>query len=142
MLGHGVHHDDERQDVAAHDEHQEQKLRGAEQLAPEATEHDLAGVGHAVDMGVAQLELPYHIACVGRDEAEADDEDDSPMEGGKISREQTQGITNLGERQGGTGGPKGLTSATRKPPRRQKSCDEPGSHSRSQAERRHGGWQR
>ena len=79
MVGYGVHHDNKRQDMAAHDKDQEEQLCGAEQLAPEATEHDLAGVRHAVHMRVAQFELPDHVAGIGGDDAEADDEDDSSV---------------------------------------------------------------
>lgn len=104
----GVHHDNEGQDMAAHDKDQEQQLRGAKHLAPDGTEHDLTRVSHAVDMRITQLELADHVAGVGGDDAKADDEDDSPTDKRKKPW-LAQGVTACGIKKGGG---KGLSSAT------------------------------
>ena len=68
-----VHHDGERQDMAAHDENQEEDLGRAEHLSPDFPGHDFACVGHVVDAGVGELELANYIAGVRCDDAEAYD---------------------------------------------------------------------
>lgn len=79
MLGEGIHHDHECEDMAPHDEDQEQQLRSTQDLTPEAAQKDLARVCHAVDVRVCELELAEDIAGVCSDEAKADDQDDTAI---------------------------------------------------------------
>lgn len=51
--------------MRAHDEDQEDDLRGAEELAPDRAQHYLPRVGHVVHVWVAQFELPDYVARVG-----------------------------------------------------------------------------
>lgn len=51
--------------MRSHNEDQEDYLCGAEDFAPDGAEHDVAGVGHVVDVRVAEFELPNHEAGVG-----------------------------------------------------------------------------
>lgn len=52
MLGDGVHHDTEGQDVTAHDEDAEQELTGSEELTAETTKQDLTGISQVLDVRV------------------------------------------------------------------------------------------
>lgn len=79
VLGECIHHDRECEDMAAHNKYQEEQLRGAQDFTPEAPQHDLAGIGHAVDVWVCELELAEDVAGVCSDEAEADDQDDAAV---------------------------------------------------------------
>lgn len=62
--------------MTPHDKHQKDHLGGPQQLATKSAQHDLPGVGHAVHVWIPQLELPDDIAGIGRQDAEAHDEDD------------------------------------------------------------------
>lgn len=75
MVCQSVHHDDKGQDMAAHDEHQEQQLRSPQDFATDTAHHDLAGVTHTVHMGIFQLELTEGIARVCRQGTQAKDQD-------------------------------------------------------------------
>ena len=52
VLGDGVHHDGEGEDMAAHDEDEEEHLRCTEDLAPDGPKHHFACVRHVVDVWV------------------------------------------------------------------------------------------
>ena len=64
VAGDGVHHDGEREDVAAHGEDEEKELSGPEELFADSASHDLACVGHAVDVWVYHFELSDDVAGV------------------------------------------------------------------------------
>ena len=72
-----VHHDGECEDVAAQGEDQEEDLSRTKHLSPNRSGHDLACVGHVVHVGVGEFELTEHVAGIGRDGAEAYDQDDA-----------------------------------------------------------------
>ena len=76
VVGQGVHHDGEGDQVAARREHEEQQLSKLGEQATGATEQDFACIGHAVDEGISGAELSNDIARVGGDDTHADDEDD------------------------------------------------------------------
>lgn len=77
MASEGVQHHAEGQDMAAHDEDQEDQLESAEHFSPEPAQQDFPSIGHAVDMRVRQLELADHIARVRRDQPETDNQNDA-----------------------------------------------------------------
>lgn len=79
MLGEGIHHDRECQNMAPHNKDQEEQLRSTHDFTPEAAQHDFARVRHAVDVWVCELELADDIAGVCGDDAESDDEDDAAI---------------------------------------------------------------
>ncbi len=81
MIRDGVQHDGEGQDMTPHNEDKEDDLRGAKDLTADRTEQDFAGVGHVVDVRVAELELPDYEAGVGCQGAQADDEDHASVWG-------------------------------------------------------------
>ena len=61
--------------MAPAEEDHEDDLCGAEDLAANRAREDHARVGHVMYVRVAQFEGADHVACYGRDTAEADDED-------------------------------------------------------------------
>lgn len=65
VVGDGVHHYAEGEDVRSHDKDNEDQLARPEKFAPEAPEEDVACVAHGVDFWVDDLELPDYEACVG-----------------------------------------------------------------------------
>jgi hypothetical protein len=79
VLSNGVHHDAECQDVASHDEDGEEQLANAKQLASDCPKENITSVGEVLDMGVALMKLPDHIAGIGREKTQADDQDESTM---------------------------------------------------------------
>ncbi len=89
MAGDGVHHDAEGEDVGTHDEDDEEELAEAEDLAAQAAKEDCPGVGHGVDMWVAQFELADYVASVGGEGAEGEEEDEArnEAEGGECGGE-------------------------------------------------------
>lgn len=81
MRGDGVERDGEGKDVGGHNEEEEDDLGESEELAAERAEEDHAGVGHVVDVWVAGFELPDHVAGVGGEDAEDQDEEEAAGEG-------------------------------------------------------------
>lgn len=71
-----VQHYREMEDVAAHDEDEEEDLGASKDLKSPATGHHFSCVCHAVDVGVGEFKLADHEASVGCEDAEAYDEDD------------------------------------------------------------------
>jgi len=70
-----VHQNIESQDIAGHEEDQQQELANSEHLAADATHQEFASVSHAVDVGVTELELSNGITGIpgqGRDEKNHD----------------------------------------------------------------------
>ena len=65
VVGERVEHNAEGQDVRSHDEDEEEDLSCPKEFAPKGTEHHISGVGHVVDVWVAQFELPDYEAGVG-----------------------------------------------------------------------------
>lgn len=66
----GVEGDESREDMAAADENQKDGLRSAKHLASDGPSEDFAGIGHIVDVRVAQLEQADHVARSRRNCAE------------------------------------------------------------------------
>lgn len=58
----GVKGDEPREDMAAANEDHEDCLRAAEYFSPDGPRENLTGVGHIVDVWVAQFEQADHIA--------------------------------------------------------------------------------
>ena len=80
MLSNGVHHDAERQDMAAHDEDGEEQLANSEQLTAERAQQDFSCIGKVLDVRVALVELRDDIAGVCGQETQADDKDQSTVD--------------------------------------------------------------
>lgn len=76
VVGDGVHHGGERDDMAPHDEDGEEQLTKAEQLTAKATHDDLASIREVVDVRVTRTELANGVTGVERDDTETDDDDD------------------------------------------------------------------
>lgn len=79
VVGEHVHQDVERKDVARHEENQEQQLADSEQLTSKAAHQELAGITHAVDVRVAELELSNFIARVPGQSRNKDNHDSSTV---------------------------------------------------------------
>lgn len=77
MIGDGVHHDAEGQDVTAHDEDAEDELAATEKFAAEAAQQNLTGVAQVLDMGVALTHQPDVVSSVGCQDTEANDQNDT-----------------------------------------------------------------
>lgn len=75
MGGDAVEHDGKGEDVGCHAEDEENDLTEAEEFAAKRPKEDHACVGHVVHVRVAHFELPYHVAGVGGEEAENENED-------------------------------------------------------------------
>ena len=71
MVGDGIHSHRKGQDVTSHNENDQQKLTGSQELAAELAEKDLAGIGHALNVRVAPSELPNGVASISRQKAKA-----------------------------------------------------------------------
>lgn len=76
VIGDGVHHDGEGDDVATHDEDGEEDLAESEQLAAKGAHEDLARIGEVVNVRVAFAELTNDITSVEGENTETDDEDE------------------------------------------------------------------
>lgn len=76
MIGDGVHHNGEGDDVATHDEDGEENLAQSEQLPAKAAHEDLSRIGEVVDVRVAFTELTNDITSVQGEDTETDDEDE------------------------------------------------------------------
>lgn len=77
MVGESVHHDGESEDVAGCRKEEKDQLGDPEDLATPRAEHDICGIGHAVNRGVALSELADNVAGVGGDDPETDDQNDA-----------------------------------------------------------------
>ena len=80
MPGHGIECDGPSEDVAAHQENEEDDLRRAEELPPESLhtnglEQHLASIRHVVHMRIRQLELSQHVTRVRCDDPQTDERD-------------------------------------------------------------------
>lgn len=71
-----VHHDGKREDVAGHDEDQEEQLASAQNLAPNRAREHFAGISHVVHLRVGLFKLADHVSGVSCQDTESDDEDD------------------------------------------------------------------
>lgn len=76
VVGDGVHHGGEGDDMASHDEDGEEQLAKPEELTTKATHDNLASVCKVVDVRVTRTELANGITGVEGDDTEADDDDD------------------------------------------------------------------
>jgi hypothetical protein len=79
VLGNGVHHDAECQDVASHDEDGEEQLANAKELASKGPKENISSVGKVLNMGVSLMKLPDDIAGIGCQKTQADDQDQSTI---------------------------------------------------------------
>lgn len=77
MVCDSVHGHRKGKDVTSHNENDQQKLTGSQELAPELAEKDLAGIGHALDVRIAPSELSNGIASISRQKAEAEQKNNS-----------------------------------------------------------------
>ena len=71
MLSQDVESDGKGEDMAGHEEDEEEQLSNAEQFATKPAHHDLAGVGHTEHMGVFLFKLADNIAGICCDETDA-----------------------------------------------------------------------
>ena len=71
MLSQDVKSDGKGEDMAGHEEDEEEQLSNAEQFATKPAHHDLAGVGHTEHMGVFLFKLADNIAGICCDETDA-----------------------------------------------------------------------
>lgn len=76
VVGNGVHHDSEGDNVATHDEDREEDLAQTEQLPAKSAHEDLSRIGKVVDVGVAFTELTNDITSVKGEDTETDDENE------------------------------------------------------------------
>lgn len=87
MVGDGVHHDPEGQEMAAHDEDAEEELAQAEKFTAERAHQDFSRIGQVLNVGIAFSEQSNVVTGVGRQDSETNDEDDGPerreLAGGK-----------------------------------------------------------
>jgi hypothetical protein len=79
VVGQGVHHRGESQDMTTHNEYEKEELGRSEELSTEAwksnsTKHYFTCICHAVNLGVSHFELADDIAGVGCGETEPDNE--------------------------------------------------------------------
>lgn len=65
MVCDSVHSHAESQDVTGRDEDDQKQLARPEDLTTKSAQEDLSGICHAMDVRIAPLELPNHIAGVG-----------------------------------------------------------------------------
>lgn len=79
MVRQGVHHDGESQKMAAGRKEEEQQLSNLQDIAPDGSHQDLAGIRHAVNMRISSLELSDDIAGIRGDDAEADNQDNGTV---------------------------------------------------------------
>lgn len=69
-----IHHDGECQDMAAHDEDQEEHLSRTKHLAAYGTSHHFSCISHVVDVRIFQFELSDYVARVCCQDTQASDE--------------------------------------------------------------------
>lgn len=65
MVCDSVHSHAESQDMTGRDEYYQKQLARPEELTAKSAQKNLSGICHAMDVRVAPLELPDHIAGVG-----------------------------------------------------------------------------
>jgi hypothetical protein len=59
-----IHHDGERRDMGGHDEDQNYKLTKSKEFATPWAKDNHTGIGHAVNLGIPDFELPDHESRV------------------------------------------------------------------------------
>lgn len=64
MVGDGVHHGGEGDNMATHNKDRKENLTQTKELPPKATEEDLSSIGQVVNMGVPRTELSNGIPSV------------------------------------------------------------------------------
>ena len=64
MVGDGVHHGGEGDDMATHYEDGEENLAQTKQFATKRTQQDLSGISQVVDVGVSLTKLPDGVSGV------------------------------------------------------------------------------
>lgn len=74
VVGDGVHHGGEGDDMATHDEDGEKNLAQTKQFTTKRTQQDLSGISQVVDVGVSLAKLADSVSGVQRDKTKADDE--------------------------------------------------------------------
>lgn len=75
MAGDRIHGDGEGQQVARHDENEEQDPASADELAAPCPADDFARIGHRCDLRVSALHLTHDESRVRGDQAEANQDD-------------------------------------------------------------------
>lgn len=64
MLGDGVHHDTECQDVRSHDENGKQQLANPKQFTAKGAQQHFAGISEILDMRIALMELSNDVSGI------------------------------------------------------------------------------
>lgn len=85
MVGDGVHHGGEGDDMASHNEDGEEQLTKTEELTAKATHDDLASVCEVVDVRVTGTELANGVTGVEGNDTKTDDDDDGAGETCQLS---------------------------------------------------------
>lgn len=101
--------------MTTHDKDQKDQLSSTQKLATKSAQQYFTSVRHTMHVGISQLELAKNVSCIRSYQAEAYDEDQSPIQDSQA---------------------KCLGSAT-KPPKVSPE-DVANKHSRNKAKRRHG----
>lgn len=76
MISNRVHGDGKSQDMAGHDEDNEEQLACSEELPAKTAQDDLAGVCHRMYVRITPLELPNSVPGVGGDQTKRYKEND------------------------------------------------------------------
>ena len=76
MLSDNVEGDGKGQDVAGHDENSVQHVSSEKQLPSYWAEKDRTGIGYAGYLRISVLELSYHIASIGSENTQSNQDDD------------------------------------------------------------------
>lgn len=74
MVGDGIEHDAEGQNMAGHYKDQEEELSAAKNFTAPTPKNDFASVCHVMDVGVTHLELSNYVAGICSNEAKPEDE--------------------------------------------------------------------
>lgn len=79
MVRKNIHQNVKHEDVARHEEDQEQQLANSKQFTAKAAHQELAGITHTVNVRVAELELPNLIARVPGQSRDENNHDSSTI---------------------------------------------------------------
>ena len=89
VVGDGVHHDAECEDVAAHDEDAEKELANTEELAAELAQQNLASITEVLDVRVPFTEKADVVSGVCSEKTQANNQDNT--------RDEAQGSDSRGQ---------------------------------------------
>lgn len=79
MIGEDVERDGEGDQMAGHEEDNEEDLGDPQEFPTNPAHENLTGVGHAHDVGISELELAEDVTGVGGDNPDADEDDQSTV---------------------------------------------------------------